>query len=82
MSDNEFKSIVFILLLIIFKVLGWGLTSNDGKPSSELKEVQVKYRDYSECLNNIPANFKQYLATGDKMCGGNTNQSTFFNTRR
>lgn len=56
-------------------MLGWGLTSEGGEASDELKELEVPYYHTAECTERLPVNFRRFATTGDKICGGYFNQS-------
>ncbi|CAH2101415.1 unnamed protein product [Euphydryas editha] len=54
------------------KVGGWGLVAKNGRPSQELKVVELPYVSVDECFLLTPPSFKEYI-TSDKMCAGYTN---------
>uniref|UniRef100_A0A1Y1LR62 Peptidase S1 domain-containing protein n=2 Tax=Photinus pyralis TaxID=7054 RepID=A0A1Y1LR62_PHOPY len=48
-------------------VVGWGQTVLGSEPSMELKALQVLYKPYSDCYDQVPPEFRKFL-TFDKIC--------------
>ncbi|XP_046589799.1 modular serine protease isoform X3 [Neodiprion lecontei] len=56
------------------KAVGWGKTEA-GVPSEELKEINLPFIPYQECVSAVPEEFKGYV-TADKFCAGYLNGSS------
>ncbi|XP_026470067.1 uncharacterized protein LOC113374031 isoform X2 [Ctenocephalides felis] len=56
-------------------VSGWGLTTENGEPSEELKSITLPSVPRYACRENFPADFRPYLTPG-KFCAGYQNGSS------
>ncbi|XP_013138490.1 PREDICTED: uncharacterized protein LOC106103304 [Papilio polytes] len=55
------------------KVTGFGLVDTGAaKPPPTLKSIDIPYMDITECINNAPMQFREYI-TSDKICAGYSN---------
>lgn len=61
---------------IIGVVTGWGFTTETGRMSEKLKELQMPYNDARDCFNSLQIDFARRYFISDKICAGFNNRST------
>ncbi|KAJ8920430.1 hypothetical protein NQ315_005298 [Exocentrus adspersus] len=66
---------IFIQPTAIGVITGWGYTIASGEPSDELKEIDVPFKQDSECWKELPSDWADKYYTQDKMCAGHYNKS-------
>ncbi|XP_061719759.1 prostasin-like [Cydia pomonella] len=53
------------------RIVGWGLTSEDGTPAQTLQSLDMPYVPIDECIASAEPSFLKYI-TSDKICAGVT----------
>lgn len=76
-TNYKYKALIFNIMILVklIQVAGWGLTSENGNPSEELKGITLPSIPRYLCRENFPVDFRPYLTPG-KFCAGYQNGSS------